>query len=81
MKIKPIKWIPACTPPTHTESVLMTGGPYRVCQGIYSPHKLTNSPAGFYLRVDAEKLTWCDWVEWWIPMPDKPSAFDKQPNA
>jgi hypothetical protein len=74
MNVKPIKWIPASTPPSHTESVLMTGGNYMVCQGVYTPRALSNSPAGFYLRTGAESLVHCTWVEWWIPMPDKPKG-------
>ena len=65
------EWIPASDPPERVESVLMRGGKYWACQGIYSPEKLTHSPAGFYLRSGSD-LIYCDWVEWWIPMPNNP---------
>ena len=69
MSAKPSTWIPAAKPPTELTQVLMVGGKYCVTEGIWWD-RIGGQP-GFYLRA-GESLFFAPWVEWWIPMPEKP---------
>jgi len=69
--MKKLEWIPASQPPTELTQVLMTGAKYAVAQGIWWKGNATKQP-GFYVQA-GETFFHSPWVEWWIPMPEKPA--------
>ena len=69
--MKTLQWIPAAEPPQEMTQVLMVGGKYAVAQGVWWDGGKDKKP-GFWLQA-GESLFHAPWVEWWIPMPEKPA--------
>lgn len=69
--MKTLQWIPAAEPPKELTQVLMVGGKYAVAQGVWWDGGKDKKP-GFWLQA-GESLFHAPWVEWWIPMPEKPA--------